>query len=105
MGELKKLPIIVFLSNAYENYKKQQDELTRHKINFLFNQAYQYLYPQFFKKHIARIGSSVDFHPSIYAKKDATAAAIDVVMQVAADGRVNQCYQRRVKELKSMGVL
>lgn len=104
MGELKKLPVIVFLSNLYENYKRKQNELTKRKIEFLFDTAYKHFYDQYLILHTIRIGDDVDFHPHFYAARDAKAAAYEVILQVIKDGRINACYQKRIKVLKQMGV-
>ena len=104
MGELKKLPVIVFLSNLYENYKRKQDVLTKRKIEFLFDTAYKHFYDQYLILHTIRIGDDVDFHPHFYAARDAKAAAYEVILQVIKDGRINACYQKRIKVLKQMGV-
>lgn len=104
MGELKKLPVIVFLSNLYENYMRKQNELTKRKIEFLFDTAYKHFYDQYLISHTIRIGDDVDFHPHFYAARDAKAAAYEVILQVIKDGRINACYQKRIKVLKQMGV-
>lgn len=104
MGELKKLPLVVFLSNLYKNYKRKQDELTRYKINFLFNTAYKHFYDQYLILHTKRIGTNIDFHPHFYAVRSAKEAATDVILQVIKDGRVDNCYRKRINGLKKMGV-
>lgn len=104
MGELKKLPIVVFFSNLYENYKRKQDELTKYKIEFLFNTAYKHFYNQYLFLHTKRISNNVDFHPHFYAERCAKEAALEVILQVIKDGRINRCYQKRIKELKNMHV-
>lgn len=104
MSKLKKLPLIVFLSNLYENYKNKQDELTKRKIEFLFDTAYKNFYEQYLILHTIRIGNNVDFHPDFYAVRSAKKAAMQVILQVIKDGKINYFYQRRIKELMKMGV-
>ena len=100
MGKLMRLPVIVNLSKAYETFKQRQDELTKYKINFLFNEAYRNFYEKYLILHTQRIGKSVDFHPHFYAVRSAKEAALDVIISVAEKGKINQLYQRRIKELK-----
>lgn len=104
MNNIKKLPLVVSISNLYENYKSKQNDLMKFKINFLFEQAYQNFYDQYVQIHIARIGNDIDLHPSIYAQRDAKVKAIDVVLQVVADDRIDSCYSKRIKQLNA-GVL
>lgn len=101
MAVILKYPPILFVRNLWENYKRQQDELNKRKLNFLYQQAYINFYEQLLIKHTLRIGEDVDFHPSIYAKREAEARAKEVVLKVAADGRINHCYRARVEELRN----
>lgn len=94
------LPFFVTISKLWEEYKRKQDELTQRKMKFLEEQAYNNLYEQYLIFHTERIANSVDINPSIYAEKDARAKAKEIVLQVAAKGRINQCYRARVKELR-----
>lgn len=105
MTKTIKLPMFVFISKLWEEHKQKQDELTQFKMKFLENEAYRCFYEQYLILHTLRIGNSVDFHPSYYAKKDARAKAQEVVLNVMKRGRINQCYRARVIELKQMGVL
>lgn len=99
MAKVLKFPAIVFIGNLWENYKREQDELASKKLNFLYQEAYKNFYEQFLIMHSFRIGNDVDLHPSLYAKADAEVKAREVVLHVAENGRLNQCYRARVEEL------
>lgn len=96
------LPALVYLKKLYNNYKSKQDELRQRKISFLFNQAYQNFYEQYLIQHSLK--DYVDLPAFVYAKRDATEKAIEVMLNVIKNGRVNQCYRARVEELKKMGL-
>ncbi len=100
MTNIQKLPAFVFISNLWENYKRKQDELTKFKMRFLEHEAYKNFYDQLLTQYTLKLQGTVDFHPSYYAKKAAEAKAREVVLQVAKDGRINQCYRARVNELR-----
>ena len=40
-----------------------------------------------------------------YAKRDARVAAIEVVMNIAKNNRINQCYTARINEYKKLGLI
>lgn len=99
-AKVLRLPLFVTINKLWEEYKRKQDELTRRKMAFLEEQAYNNFYEQYLILHIKRIGNKVDLHPSIYARKDAQAKAREVVLQVAANGKIDKCYRARIKELR-----
>lgn len=100
MTNILKLPAFVFISNLWENYKRKQDELTKFKMRFLEREAYKNFYDQLLTQYTLKLKGTVDFHPSIYAKKIAKAKAREVVLQVAKDGRINHCYRARIEEIR-----
>lgn len=102
--EIKTLPAVVFLSNLYENYKSEQNEIKQMKLRFLYDQAYNNFYEQFLLQHSLRCKFEIDLPPFLYAERDARAKAIEVVLQVAKNNRVNQCYSARIKELRKIGL-
>lgn len=100
MTNIIKLPAIVFINKLLEDYKRKQDELTKFKMKFLEHEAYKKFYDQLLTQYTLKLQCTVDFHPSIYAKKEAEAMAKEVVLQVAKDGRINQCYRARIEQIK-----
>jgi len=102
--KIKTLPAVVFLSNLYENYKQKQDDIKQRKLCFLYRQAYNNFYEQYLIKHTLRCKLEIDLPPFLYAERDARAKAIEVVLQVAKDNRINQCYSARIKELRKIGL-
>lgn len=94
------MPCFVYINKLWEDYKRQQDDLTKKKMHFLEQQAFNNFYEQFLILHKNRIGHNIDLPAYFYAKKDAEAKAREVVLQVAANGRINQCYKARIDELK-----
>jgi hypothetical protein len=67
------------------------------KCCFLYEQAFRFYYDF----HTIRIGDSVDFFPSKYARPD----AVEALLRIIDSGRVNQSYTSRVNELKKQGRL
>lgn len=103
--EIRTLPAIVFLSNLYENYKREQDDIKRHKLCFLYRQAYNNFYEQYLIQHTLRARFEIDLPPFLYAERDAREKAMEVVLQVAKNNRINQCYSARIKELRKIGLI
>ena len=101
--EIRTLPTVVFLSNIYENYEREQDELKQRKLCFLYRQAYNNFYEQFLIQHTLRCKFEIDLPPFLYAERDARAKAIEVVLQVAKNNKIDQCYSARIKELRKIG--
>lgn len=90
---------IVFISNLYENYKREQNDLMKHKINFLYRQAYRYFYDI---QETVKI-QGVDLPSFIYEikrQKFAEEHAKKAMLEVIADKRVNECYSKRINQLK-----
>lgn len=88
--------------NLLEKYKQRQDEIRRKKINFLTNEAYQYfyeiLYHQIeFKKYEVDIPYFLKIEQ---CKKDAHEQASKAMLEVIEQKRVDECYKKRVAELK-----
>ena len=98
--KVRKLPWFIFISKLWNEYKSKQDELLSKKMLFLEEQAYNNLYKQYLALHTQRIGEGLDFHPSLYAMRDARAKAREVVLRIAVDGKIDKCYRARIKELE-----
>ena len=86
-----------------ELYKERQDEIKRRKIIFLTQQAYQYYYDM--QEGYERKPYGIDLPEFILhrqAEKNrrqfAEYNAAQVMLQVIADGRVDECYRKRIKE-------
>ena len=89
-------------SNLLKQYKERQHELKQKKIKFLTNEAYKYFYDLLETPKIA----DVDLPEFMYEeqrKRLAYEKASKAMMDVIADNRVNQCYTKRMKELKNRG--
>ena len=86
-----------------ELYKERQDEIKRRKIIFLTQQAYQYYYDM--QEGQERKPYGIDLPEFILRKQAeknrrqfAEYNAAQVMLQVIADGRVDECYRKRIKE-------
>lgn len=100
---VKKVSVIPNLfSNLLKQYKAKQDELKKRKINFLTKEAYNYFYDLLEVPQVA----DIDLPEFIYEeqrRKIAYQKASQALLDVIAEGRVNECYQKRMKELKNRG--
>ena len=91
-------------SNLLKQYRQKQNEIRQRKINFLFDEAYQYFYDLLETPKVA----DVDLPEFIYEeqrKRVAWEKASKALLDVLADGRLNECYSRRMKELRIFGRL
>lgn len=96
--KVKLLPNL--FSNLLKQYRQKQNKIRQRKINFLFNEAYQYFYDLLETPKVA----DVDLPEFIYEeqrKRVAWEKASKALLDVLADGRLNECYSRRIKELKN----
>lgn len=96
--KVKLLPNL--FSNLLKQYRQKQNEIRQRKINFLFDEAYQYFYDLLETPKVA----DVDLPEFIYEeqrKRVAWEKASKALLDVLADGRLNECYSRRMKELKN----
>ena len=96
--KVKLLPNL--FSNLLKQYRQKQNEIRQRKINFLFDEAYQYFYDLLETPKVA----DVDLPEFIYEeqrKRVAWEKANKALLDVLADGRLNECYSRRMKELKN----
>ena len=84
----------------FESEDRIESEIRQRKINFLFDEAYQYFYDLLETPKVA----DVDLPEFIYEeqrKRVAWEKASKALLDVFADGRLNECYSRRMKELKN----
>lgn len=96
--KVKLLPNL--FSNLLKQYRQKQNEIRQRKINFLFDEAYQYFYDLLETPKVA----DVDLPEFIYEeqrKRVVWEKASKALLDVLADGRLNECYSRRMKELKN----
>lgn len=96
--KVKLLPNL--FSNLLKQYRQKQNEIRQRKINFLFDETYQYFYDLLETPKVA----DVDLPEFIYEeqrKRVAWEKASKALLDVLADGRLNECYSRRMKELKN----
>ena len=98
--KIEKVKLIPNLfTNLLNQYKKRQDELKQKKIDFLKNEAFKYFYDLLETPQIA----DVDLPEFIYeeqrrriAYENASKAMLDVI----ANNRLNECYKKRIQEIK-----
>ena len=101
MGKILFLKPVVFFSNLYENHSRKQNEMMRKKIEFLYDQAFRYFYEQEEMPEIAE----VDLPEFIYEKKRkdiAKTKTLQALLEVIKDGRVDECYRKRIAQLKKI---
>lgn len=110
MSRVEKVSIIprVF-TNLFEAYKQKQHDIRRKKIQFLERQAFQYFY-DVQEVSVPKVKQDeVDlpyFVQEIQAEKRRRDIAQDnasrVMLQVIKENRINECYSKRVKQLKEI---
>ena len=93
------LPFAGLFANPINEYKQHQDEIRRRKIEFLEKQAFDYFYTLYavFWSDSAEIPQ---FLQEAQAKKYAQEQSKKAVLDVIAENRLNECYTKRVNELK-----
>ena len=86
-------------TNLIQAYKKHQDDIRNKKIAFLEEQAYNHFYTLYsvFGNDALEIPGFV--HDS-QAKRCARECAVRAVLDVIAENRLDECYTRRVRELR-----
>lgn len=89
-----------------ELYKQHQNKIKNRKIEFLTQQAFQYYYDHLLMTETETAG--VNFPDFILIKQAeqrrctiANQLAAQIMLQVIADNRVDECYSKRIKQLKS----
>ena len=96
----------IWIKNLFNKYKKNQDELTQRKIEFLKNEMYDYYLTLIInRKHSSE---KIDLYPAIYEAREAMnpeakSLSEEAIISVIKDGRVEECYSKRVRELKKLG--
>ena len=105
----KILTIPNIFTSLYEKYKKRQDDITKKKIEFLQEQAFQYFYD--IQENVAPINNEDKIEiPTFIQKIEIEKRRIKIardnanraVLEVVKNKKVNECYQKRIKQLKQM---
>ena len=92
-------------TQLFEMYQKRQNDIRRKKIELPHKQAYQYFYDIQYRPEPAT--DSVDIPHFVYEeqrKRRAYDEASKALLDVIRDCRVDECYSKRVKELRRQGI-
>jgi len=96
-------PLQGFVHNLFEAAKNKQDEIIKGKTNFLYREVYKY----FLDSYLMRTAKEnvLDFPPFMYETglvlcEEARYKTERVMLRIIKDGRINQCYTKRIKELR-----
>lgn len=105
MGKVLNFPLRNYFHNFFIELKKKQNDITRKKIEFLYQEAYKYFLDVYLDKITKE--NKVDLPPFFYETGKAICAeaqsnAEQVMLDVIADNRVNQCYSKRLKQIKEL---
>lgn len=105
MNKVIKMPLHRFFHQVFENIKKNQDDIKRKKIEFLYKQAYRFFLDSYLMKIVER--GTVDFPPYMYETgkiicQEAQAKAEQAVLEVIRANKVNYCYTKRIREIKNL---
>lgn len=95
--KLKQFPIWRIV---LQKIQERQNEIYNRKVKFLLNQAYQYFYD--IQEPV--VLSPVDIPYFLYEKqrkKIAYDEAVKALLSVVEAKRVDECYRKRIKELKN----
>jgi len=108
LSKIRFFPLNSFCHQVFEEIKKKQDDIKRKKIEFLYQEAYKYFLDLYLMKtaehHIIDLPSflyETGRAICLEAKTNAERAVLDVIK---AD-RVNQCYSKRIKEIKKFAAV
>lgn len=91
-------------ANLYRNFKEKQRLKRKQKIDFLYQQAYQYYYDLLETPHHV---SEIDLPAFIYEeqrKSTAAELAHKALLDVIADCRVELCYKKHVETIKKRAI-
>lgn len=95
---------IAWVKNLYEKYKQSQDDLMKKKIDLLYKNTYKF-YLDLYLTGVQQ-NNLIDFHPAAYRlgiTKSALASqlAMERMVEVIKEGRVNECYSNLTKYRKA----
>lgn len=108
MRKIIKFPLHNFFQQVFEEVKRKQNDIQRKKIEFLYKEAYRFFLDTYLMK-IAK-DRAIDFPAFMYEAgivicKEAETNAKQTILNVIRDNRVNECYTRRVNELKKFATV
>lgn len=108
MGKVLKFPLMNYIHHILEEKKAEADDIMRRKIEFLTAEAYCHFLDLYLTRTLA--AKIVDLPPFYYTTgaaicQEAMYNAETVMLDVIRDKRVNQCYTKRINELKKMGLI
>lgn len=87
---------LVFFSNLYENYKSNQNELKRKKIEFIYSKIFAYYYKiEKIAAQSTRVFSSVDIPECIYNKnieQRAREIALNKILKIIEKNEIDKVY-------------
>lgn len=90
-----------FIKSMYFIFQHRKDELNKRKIKFLYQEAFNYYYDVL---ELAEAAKTNVIELPFAIEKNAKNRAMNAVLKIIADGRINECYSKRIKQLKEMGV-
>ena len=92
-------------TQLFEMYQKRQHDIRRKKIEFLHKQAFQYFYDiQVIPEQKSDSNDIPYFVLEEQRKRRAYDQASKALLDVIKDCRIDECYTRRVKELRKQGI-
>lgn len=102
--EKNQLGPVAWVKNLFESYKQNQDDFMRKKIDFLYKNTYKF-YLDLYLTGVEQ-KSLVDIPAYLYRKGHtksmiASQYAMQAMISVIRDGRVNECYTNLVEYLKA----
>ena len=108
MAKVLQFPLRNYIHHILEEKKSQMDDIKRRKTEFLLAEAYTYFLDLYLTRTLA--AKLPDLPPFFYTTgaaicTEAMNNAESVMLEVIRDGRINQCYTKRIKELKKMGLI
>ena len=108
MGKVLEFPLMNYNHHIFEQKKSEMDDIKRRKTEFLFAEAYTFFLDLYLTR--TRAAGIVDLPPFFYTTgaaicQEAMYNAEAVMLDVIEDKRVNQCYTKRIDELKKMGLI
>ncbi|MBR0234063.1 MAG: hypothetical protein IJQ47_08445 [Synergistaceae bacterium] len=80
--------------------KSHKDEIKKQKIKFLYQQAFNYYYDVEELNYATGKVVELPFAKEKTAHNKATKALLKII----ADGRINELYTKRIKQLKELGL-
>lgn len=105
MGIVLNFPLYNFFHQVFEEIKRKQDDIKRKKTEFLYREAYRF----FLDEYLMRIAREriVDLPDFMYETgrvicKEAQYKAEKAMLDVIKQNRINQCYTKRVNEIKKL---